>query len=86
MEIVFYPAFNKRQNSTKIPTDGGQTFSGEMVEPFDMTAPSVRFSFPAGFAPYSYGFCFINSLGGRYYHVTEWTYAVSYTHLRAHET
>lgn len=74
MEIVFYPAFNKRQNSTKIPTDGGQTFSGEMVEPFDMTAPTVRFSFPAGFAPYSYGFCFINSLGGRYYHVTEWTY------------
>ena len=74
MEIVFYPSFNKRQNSTKIPTDGGQSFSGEMVEPFDMTAPTLRFSFPAGFAPYSYGFCFINSLGGRYYHVTEWTY------------
>lgn len=74
MDVVFYPNFQKRHNSTKIPTEQGQTFSGQMVEPFDMSSPSIRFSFAAGFAPYSYGFCYINSLGGRYYHVTEWTY------------
>ena len=68
MDIYLY-SFNKRNNSTKIPS-GGVKVSGQIKEPSSLITPSISFG---GVEP-EYNYAHIPRFG-RYYWIREWTFA-----------
>ena len=71
MQITLYN-FEKRFNSTKIPT-GGTTYEGYFrnSDPLSMFFPRVRVNFNSESAP-PYNYMFIPNMGNRYYWVKNW--------------
>lgn len=68
MDIYLY-SFNKRNNSTKIPS-GGVKVSGQIKEPSSLITPTISFG---GVEP-EYNYAHIPRFG-RYYWIREWTFA-----------
>lgn len=67
MDIYLY-SFNKRNNSTKIPS-GGVMVSGQIKEPSSLISPSISF----GSVEPEYNYAHIPRFG-RYYWIREWTF------------
>lgn len=67
-------AFNKRRNSTKIPTGTGTTYNGELKEGFSVTSLGITFNLGITASAPVYNYCYIGALR-RYYFITNWTYS-----------
>lgn len=73
MNVTFYN-FNKRRNSTKLPTGPSTTYSCTLKEDTTTSRPQIMIKWDgsAG-APASYNYCHIPAFG-RYYWVNSWAY------------
>lgn len=74
LEVKFFTSFNKRDNSTKVPSGKSQSFMGEFFEGFSILSPVIRFN--NGVANVGITTCEYAQIPifGRYYHVTDWSY------------
>lgn len=76
-------AFDKRVNSTKLPTTGsGAAFIGELKEPFAVTELTVSLNLGAQLVAPIYNYARVEELH-RYYFITDWAYTggLWYAHL-----
>lgn len=67
-------AFDKKKNSTKLPTGAGTAFTGELKEGFAVTELEICFNFGAVVNAPVYNYVHINELR-RYYFIMEWYYS-----------
>lgn len=73
MEIILYQ-FSKPPNSTKQPSGGGLSVSGELRDRCDIAAPSIRFGVVETATSLTvYNYAYIPSFG-RYYFIQNWEY------------
>lgn len=72
MNITLW-SFDKKKNSTKIPSVGGAVFAGELKQNFSITELDVTYNFGTVLAAPTYNYCYIPSLR-RYYFITNWMY------------
>ena len=72
--ITFYN-FNKKPNSTAVPSSGGTDFSCTLIENTDIISPNVRLNLNSvqNFSPIGKNYARIETFG-RYYFVTDWIY------------
>lgn len=70
--------FSKNENSTKRPT-GGNSFNCVIKNASGVVSPVMSFNFSNSVNPSSYNYAYIASFG-RYYYITEWTYAEGLWH------
>ena len=72
MNITLW-SFDKKKNSTKIPSASGNTLSGELKTPFTLTGLEIKFNFgKQNYAP-TFNYCYVPNLR-RYYFITDWYY------------
>ena len=71
--IVYFYTFSKRINSTAQPT-GGASFSCVLKSPSSVTAPKISLVWSGTGNPTAYNYAYISDYG-RYYWVSNWTYA-----------
>lgn len=71
IDITFY-TFNKKPNSTRQPSGGGETYKCTLIEPTSFTTPDIALVVPA--KPTGYNYAFIPEFS-RYYFVTDWAYS-----------
>lgn len=67
-------AFDKKKNSTKLPTGTGTAFTGELKEGFAVTELEICFNFGAVVNAPVYNYVHVNELR-RYYFIMEWYYS-----------
>lgn len=67
-------AFDKKKNSTKLPTDAGTQFDGEIKHDFAVTSPDITFNFGTQLYTPVYNYCYVPNLR-RYYFITNWYYS-----------
>lgn len=73
MEIILYQ-FSKAPNSTRQPSGGGLSVSGELRDSCDIAAPSIRFGVVETAASLTvYNYAYIPPFG-RYYFIRNWEY------------
>lgn len=70
MEITLY-RFQKRNNSTKIPTSGGVVIGGKIKDTCSVISPSIGFS---NADPLQYNYAYISEFS-RYYWIVNWTFS-----------
>ena len=70
---IYLWSFDKKKNSTKIPSNTGATFSGNLKEPFSVSELTITFNFPNQNLAPTYNYAFIPNLR-RYYFITSWAY------------
>lgn len=73
MEVRLY-SFSKKRNSTKLPTDSGTLFNGQLKQSFTVTGLEVTFNLGVMQSAPVYNYCYIPSFR-RYYFVTDWYYS-----------
>ncbi len=72
MNITLW-SFDKKKNSTKIPSTAGNVISGEIKSPFTLTGLEIKFNFgKLDYAP-TFNYAYVPNLR-RYYFVTDWYY------------
>lgn len=71
MTVTFY-SFSKRKNSTKIPTQSGNTLNVVLKDNCSVLNPSFEINWNNS-NPSVYNYCYV-SMWGRYYYITDWTY------------
>lgn len=69
MNVTFYSSFAKQNNSTKLPTGGGSSYTCVLKE--DCSIINPRISLGGNFNPAGMGYCRIPAFN-RYYFVTDW--------------
>lgn len=72
MNITLW-SFDKKKNSTKIPSTAGNVVSGELKDPFAITELSIKFNFGQLYNAPTYNYCYIPNLR-RYYFIINWLY------------
>lgn len=80
---VNFMRFNKRINSTAVPSGGGTAYGCLLKDDTSLHSPVFQMQFGMDFNPSSYNYCYVPSWGC-YYFVEEWTYVNRLWHARCY--
>lgn len=80
---VNFMRFNKRINSTAVPSGGGTAYGCLLKDDTSLHSPVFQMQFGMDFNPSNYNYCYVPSWGC-YYFVEEWTYVNRLWHARCY--
>lgn len=78
---VNFMRFNKRINSTAVPSTGGTSYGCLLKDDTSLRSPIFQMQFGMGFNPSQYNYCHVPSWNS-YYFIEEWTYVNRLWHAR----